>query len=528
MRSGRGPRRPTYRSIAAAVFGLIALVATGAPALAAPGASGGRTYYVDCAAGKDSSAGTTTGTAWRTLGRVNTATFKPGDSILLRRGTSCAGTLAPQGSGTSAAPIVVGAYGSGARPAINAAGARAAVYLHNVQGWEIRHLDVSDPVTSDGNPRTGIYVLLEDYGTGGHYVVDDVTVHDVTGCDCTDPEIEPSGGVVFRAAGSAVPTGFDGIQVSHSAVSRVHGFGIGTTSRWSRRPQHPDGVGPFVPMSHVDVAGNRLQDLGGSGIVVQNGVDPLIERNDVDGFSRDETTAHSGIYAWNSDGAVEQYNRVTNGDATPFAPAYSIEAASSRSLLQYNYSSDNHGGFVYICGDAGNPIDGATVRYNISQNDRNVALGSLIIPLISVCPGSVDSNVTFYNNVVYSDVADNTSLINIFFGDAPHVFKNNIFVGGASGLTINDSAGVYDHNLYDGIGSVPSGATNSVTAKPLFKRPGQGPDGYRLACGSPAFRAGVAIPDAGDRDFYGFRLQADQPPNIGSYQGPACADGHHR
>lgn len=39
--------------------------------------------------------------------------------------------------------------------------------------------------------------------------------------------------------------------------------------------------------------------------------------------------------------------------------------------MQYNYSHNNEGGFMLIMG--GYPHTGATIRYNISQNDRDKA-----------------------------------------------------------------------------------------------------------------------------------------------------------
>jgi hypothetical protein len=76
------------------------------------------TYYIDSSAGSDSAAGTSTGTAWKSLAKVNGFAFQPGDQIMFKRGGSWTGTLTLSRSGTSDAPIVVGAYGSGALPKI--------------------------------------------------------------------------------------------------------------------------------------------------------------------------------------------------------------------------------------------------------------------------------------------------------------------------------------------------------------------------------------------------------------------------
>ena len=46
----------------------------------------GATYYVSSSVGNDSNNGTSVSTPWRTLNKVNTSTFQPGDSILFSRG----------------------------------------------------------------------------------------------------------------------------------------------------------------------------------------------------------------------------------------------------------------------------------------------------------------------------------------------------------------------------------------------------------------------------------------------------------
>jgi hypothetical protein len=74
------------------------------------------TYYV-AAAGSDSNSGTSTGTPWQTIAKVNGATFSPGDSVLFNRGDAWYGTsLVIPSSGSSGSPITFGAYGSGANP----------------------------------------------------------------------------------------------------------------------------------------------------------------------------------------------------------------------------------------------------------------------------------------------------------------------------------------------------------------------------------------------------------------------------
>ncbi len=73
-------------------------------------------YYV-AAAGSDSNSGTSSGTPWQTIAKVNGSTFSPGDSILFNRGDAWYGTsLVAPSSGASGSPITFGAYGSGVNP----------------------------------------------------------------------------------------------------------------------------------------------------------------------------------------------------------------------------------------------------------------------------------------------------------------------------------------------------------------------------------------------------------------------------
>jgi hypothetical protein len=73
-----------------------------------------RTYYVD-PQGSDSAAGTSPDHAWRTLSRIP-GSLNAGDKVLLRRGATFTDDLTISASGSSGAPITLGAYGAGRRP----------------------------------------------------------------------------------------------------------------------------------------------------------------------------------------------------------------------------------------------------------------------------------------------------------------------------------------------------------------------------------------------------------------------------
>ncbi|WP_446038013.1 choice-of-anchor Q domain-containing protein [Streptomyces sp. SID1121] len=89
----------------------------------------GKVYYLDAQSGNDTAAGTTTATAWKTLGRITTASLAPGDVVALRRGQTFTGSATVNGSGTAATPIAVTAFGTGAAPT-----------LSNPTGWNMLQL----------------------------------------------------------------------------------------------------------------------------------------------------------------------------------------------------------------------------------------------------------------------------------------------------------------------------------------------------------------------------------------------------
>ncbi|MHB1837679.1 MAG: right-handed parallel beta-helix repeat-containing protein [Solirubrobacteraceae bacterium] len=78
-----------------------------------PAAISGVTYYVS-PNGSDQNPGTSPALAWRTVGRVNSATLAPGDGVLFQGGATFSDTtLMPEDGGSAGAPIVFGSYGSG-------------------------------------------------------------------------------------------------------------------------------------------------------------------------------------------------------------------------------------------------------------------------------------------------------------------------------------------------------------------------------------------------------------------------------
>jgi hypothetical protein len=478
-------------------------------------------YYVDCTAGNDSNTGTSQTSPWRTLTKVNSVTYQPGDTIRFKSGTRCTGTLSPRGSGTSTARIAATSYGAGSLPGIDGNGATAAVYLRNVQGWTLSNLDVTNTGAAPGatERRVGIYVLLENFGTGSGYTISNVNVHNVNGCDCRYPQ-PTSGGILFHAGGATTPTGFADITIKDNIVSSVDREGIATSSDWQRRAENPSGPGTtWVPITGLRIANNRLSHIGGDGVLVLNGSAAVVENNTLAGFNERSADFNAGVVTYNSNNTTIQFNDVSGGVGTGMA--FDLDGASNGGVFQYNLSRSNNGGFFMICAQGDETTSNGVVRYNISQNDVGEApfLGIFSLPCTDA------QNTQIYNNTIYTTTAAN--LVNNLSMVAAQ-WRNNIFYGRASGSAINDSHGNYANNLYYNVTAVPSGHTNVVLGNPWLMAPGGATSmstatGYQLAGGSRARGRGVVISGAGGRDFFG-NVVTPGVANIGAYEGPGAFD----
>ena len=81
----------------------------------------GTTYYVDSISGNDGNNGTAAASAWRSLAKVSSFKFSPGDTLLLHRGNLWREQLNFPSSGAANRPITIDAYGDGDPPVISGA-----------------------------------------------------------------------------------------------------------------------------------------------------------------------------------------------------------------------------------------------------------------------------------------------------------------------------------------------------------------------------------------------------------------------
>lgn len=117
--------------------------------------SGSVVYYVDAVAGNDSNTGTSTAQAWKTLAKVDSASFAPGDVIAFKRGQTFSGSATITSAGTLTSPILITAYGSGAQPLLTNPGGWNMLVLAaaNIQ---VKNLAFTNGVVFDNADGLGI------------------------------------------------------------------------------------------------------------------------------------------------------------------------------------------------------------------------------------------------------------------------------------------------------------------------------------------------------------------------------------
>jgi hypothetical protein len=464
-------------------------------------------YFVDSSTGDDTAAGLSADHSWKSLKNVNTQTFKPGDRILLKAGTSYAGQLSPTGSGEQDHPIELTRYGDGANPRIDGNGTtRDALLLHNLQYWFVHDLEITNHGETTAPFRTGV-CLEADNGQILHGLhISNLFVHDVNG----DLRKEQEGcGIFFDSnrRGSA----YDELTIEKCHIVHTDRNGLCQRARTNTRS------------THVILRNNLLEDIGGDGIKIWGSNGAICEHNILHGGRMRCDDYAAGIWPFACDDCIIQFNEVSGMKGIKDGQGFDSDYSSRRNIFQYNYSHNNDGGFMLICSPGNSFCQGTIIRYNISQND-----GRDDSRIFHFAGNSSDTLV--YNNVIYTGPKQNLPLLDFdeWSGGNAHntSFFNNIFYAEGSvsyrwGKSVNN---VFDHNIFVGNHKDRPEDAHALQEKPALVNPGKGGDGMEslsgyLWQGGSALSTGRLVPDNGGRDFFGKPVPADQPPVIGVSQG---------
>ncbi len=508
-----------------------------APRASARGSGGrGTTYYIDPQTGDDTARGTAQRAAWRSLGKVNSRRFAPGDEILLRRGQTWTEHLRPQGSGTPQVPITIGAYGEGPRPVIDARGIAPALALVDQEGWLVQDL----VLTSLG--QTGL--LLDSTMTKRSFFrLRNIEVYN----SWFGMEI----GRIKTGAG--VNGGYlDDVLVDGCVVHDVGYKGIASAGNY--------GDLALPRNTNLTFSNCLVYNCGWDGVMMTSTSGGLITdcvAHDC-GFAAD---ARYGIWAWWADHVViqkcEAYRIRTPGSKD--GGGFDLDWGTSDCIIQYCYAHDNDGPGFAVIGNRQAPPNAPqrnVLRYNVSLgNCRKASAGAHGEITLFGGMGSIWA----YNNTVYWSRQGRNSGALALSGwhrqqtDWPRntVIRNTIIYveRGCRALRVDEEftagerANSLDYNLYHTTGPelpIQWGAKSYVSlatftqetgqeshgleTDPRLRNPGVTQTGrlplqsYQLELDSPCVDRGLRMQGHSAFDYWGNPVPTGKAPDIGAHE----------
>jgi hypothetical protein len=506
------PFKNTFRMTAAVCLALCGL------------ARAGTTYYVDSGSEAGSDPGTRMSAPFKSLAKVNSLTLGPGDRLLFRRGSRYTGQLAPKGRGREGSPIRIGAYGEGARPRFDGEGkVLDTVLISNMEYVEVEGLEVTNHGPERREWQTGFKVQARDCGTLHNVVVRDIYVHDVNGS--LDKKKEGCG--LYVESTGRTKSRFDGLVIEKCRVVTTDRNGICMRSGFVARTKN------WYPSLDVVIRENLIEDCGGDAIKPWGCDGALVEHNTVRGARMRCKDYAAGIWPWSCDDTVIQFNEVSGCKGTKDGQGFDCDYNCKNTLIQYNYSHHNEGGFLLVCGPKPKPdilgTTGSVIRYNVSYADGGTGAW-----IFHISGGGVKDTL-IHNNVIYvkkragQKVDNNIVQAGNWGGLARNtVFRNNIFHAEGTvryALGKDPKQFVFENNRYVGNHQGLPRDAGAVKGDPGFVKLLEGDaDGFdvlkafMLRPDSPCRGAARTLPDHGGRDLFGNRLPAGGPKCIGIHE----------
>jgi len=526
--------------------------------------SSGTTYYVDPSLGSNSYAGTSPSQAWQTLARANERAWAPGDTLLLKGGSTFNGGLdfGSASSGTMNHPITVSSYGTGGRAIINAA-KQNGILLQDASGFHIYNLDLTGPGVTSG-VYEGIFATNQNASTQrGLVAVDNVTV---------------SGFYLGINMNSRRGKGFGPITIMNSTTrdnfregTNVFGYNQapGSGGNW-----WDQGVFSRAYIGYVTSYNNQQW----SGILIGNTDDAMIEHST--SYDIGETALGNegpvGIWTIGTKRGTVQFNSssdVGSSNASPGRPGdkldgdgYDLSWNNTDALYQYNLAFDNEGPGFLADNNKVPSSDKATLRYNVSHGNckDNTHCGEFYVygPNYNLnihnnsiratrtgksamrFTGEYDSTETHQGSVATKvrnnilSVRDGGIAVDITavgeggekWGDPGDItFQGNLYWADGGSLAINDEGTPYSSlAAWRAAGREKNGSADTgVQADPLYANPNPttlgSADHLKIGSASPARDAGLNLPSlfntpVGAIDYFGTTLPQGTAYDIGAHE----------
>lgn len=498
---------------------LLLLVGTLFASLGTTIAGPAATFHVSNSAGDDANPGTVTA-PWRSFAKVGATAFKPGDTILLKRGDIWPGeTLTVSSSGSAEARITFGAYGAGAKPVIDPTGEK------------------SPGILISGKKYVTVRDLVVRRGDGGVRCLADSAHIELLRLDVSDTK---GPGIVLRQSSfilvdgcTVTRAGNNGILMHGSAAEPKVNNCVVQNCIVSDLGSN-DGI-----VIHQDMAGNGA----GSDFVLRNNISYNCPEQGFDITTGSHVLLEDNVTYGNHGGAITIGHVANHVTVRRHRSENEPTAGSNSLIIQVPFVTVEHSRFI-------GPVD--------PNPGKNVALVS-----IAIGSESEPEDVRLLNNVFLWNSTRPGQLLatsNKGFKDAQGVpkrlqlqrleIRNNILASRTATpgtISFRDMANplsspgfVFDHNLYQspdpaGMQWLAEGKkhdfaayraatdqdAHGLEADPKFVSAIIGD--FRLQTGSPAIDAGTetggGVDSASERtDAGGVAVPQGKAPDIGAYE----------
>lgn len=431
-----------------------------------------RTFYFDSVSGNDMNNGFSPSTAFKSFKKIKEITFRPSDSILLKRGVLFKEILDVSASGTYDFPIVISSYGKGEKPRVVAPDSSLyAVRIYNSRYLTVSDIDISNYGSTVLPRRTGVLLHIENFGKSPHVRLQGLDIHDVNGSLIKNDG--GGSGILIVNEGDSVVSVFEHLLIENCTIRRCQRNAMIWSGYWQRDNWHPS--------LHTIVRNNLIEDVPGDGIVPIGCDSTLIEYNIMRNSPKilPKSEAAAGIWPWSCDNTLIQFNEVGGHKAPWDGQGFDSDWNCRNTVIQYNYSHDNEGGFLLICNSGvadtihniGNL--GTIVRYNLSINDAiraSKTRAGYFSPTIHLA-GPVKNTIFMYNlfyiNKKENNMTDRSLITLDSWGGYPDstLFASNVFfVEEQSRINYTQSTRNYfEKNFFIGkITGLPKGEENKA------------------------------------------------------------------
>ena len=525
------------------------------------------TYYVSNSYGNDESSGLSSETPFKSLDKINSIVYNPGDSILFKSGDTWNGMCWIKGSGNINNPIVIDSYGGDQKPIINGDGYQACILIYNDDNININNLELFNEAShldSLGNTKklNGFGGLSNLWGSGkdrrfGIKIVADenslfnfklygLQIHDIFPTPENTNNTHKGYGIKLETLSDTLNNSFNTIsnfELINTNISRTGHYGLWIKSLGLNMNFDE------IKNNNIKVQDCVFENTGGSGFVPNKSSNVLVENCIFNhtGSSIDTRMWKRGSGMWTFDclNVIAQHNYFMNAHGPLDSYGCHIDYGCENIVYQYNYSYNNEGGFVEILGDNIN----CGYRYNISVNDgyrlgqpwsgtqgKTFFVSTYCGSTNNRCP---NSGTFIYNNTCF--INDTLSPEIYCWPDAGdiHIFNNIVYAtsnGEIIPTLIENDSNIIDisHNIFHNVERFY--LDDDLMNLAFYDDPellNNDPDGiddpnfYKVENASIAINQGRLVSGSkiqteylennGGRDYFGNEVSNILPPTIGAF-----------